>query len=349
MTISPFDHPLLTALLGDEDASVHFSAAAELAAMLDFERALAEVEAGLGVIPADAGNAIVTTIERFSPDTAALRKAAAQDGLVVPELVRQLRDAVGEPHARFVHFGATSQDVVDTGLVLRLKPILAILEDRLVGLAEGLAGLEGRFGSVRLIAVTRMQPAVPISVAARIGNWRKPLERHLVRLRGRRPDLLAVQLGGAAGTLDVLEAAGPTVRAALAARLGLADTPQWHSQRDAIADFASSLSLITASLGKLGQDVALMALGGTIALADGGRSSAMPHKQNPVKAEVLEALARFNAAQVAAMHEAAIHPVERSGSAWMLEWLVLPSMVVATAAALRQAGDMVGAIERMGA
>ena len=110
-----------------------------------------------------------------------------------------------------------------------------------------------------------------------------------------------------------------------------------------IAEFAGWLSLVTASLGKLGQDIALAALtGGTVKLAGGGGSSAMPHKQNPVKAEILEALARFNAAQVAAMHQAAIHPLERSGAAWTLEWLVLPQMIVATAAALRLAAALVG-------
>ncbi len=162
-------------------------------------------------------------------------------------------------------------------------------------------------------------------------------------------ELLVVQFGGAAGTLDALGENGPAVRAALADKLGLADAPQWHSQRDTIADFASWLSLVTASLGKFGQDVALMALDGSaIRLSGGGGSSAMPHKQNPVKAEVLETLARFNAVQVGAMHQAAIHPLERSGAAWTLEWLVLPQMVVAAAAALRLAGDLIGDIETLG-
>jgi 3-carboxy-cis,cis-muconate cycloisomerase len=348
MTVSPFDHPLLAGLLGDGEVAAWFSVAAELDAMLAFERALASVEAELGVIPTAAGAAIAAAVDGFAPDTAALRTAAARDGVIVPELVRQIRDGVGEPHARHAHFGATSQDVIDTALMLRLKSILAIFEARLDAIIAGFADLERRFGSGQMTAVTRMQPAIPIRVASRIETWRLPLERHLKRLSEQSPRLLAVQFGGAAGTLDAFGEAGPAVRASLASRLGLADAPQWHSQRDGIAEFSSWLSLVTASLGKFGQDVALMALDGSaIKLSGGGGSSAMPHKQNPVKAEALETLARFNATQIGAMHQAAIHPLERSGAAWTLEWLVLPQMVVATGAALRLAGELIGDIEAL--
>ena len=158
-----------------------------------------------------------------------------------------------------------------------------------------------------------------------------------------------VQFGGAAGTLEKLGDKGPAVRAALAAKLGLGDAPQWHSQRDALAEFAGWLSLVTGSLGKFGQDIALMAQAGTeIELSGGGGSSAMPHKQNPVKAEVLVALARFNATQLSGMHQALVHEQERSGAAWTLEWLLLPQMAVATAAALRLAAELAGQIESLG-
>ncbi|TIV46791.1 MAG: 3-carboxy-cis,cis-muconate cycloisomerase, partial [Mesorhizobium sp.] len=141
----------------------------------------------------------------------------------------------------------------------------------------------------------------------------------------------------------------PAVRAALAAKLGLADAPQWHSQRDALAEFAGWLSLVAGSLGKFGQDIALMAQGESdIKLAGAGGSSAMPHKQNPVKAEALVALARFSATQLSGVHQALVHEQERSGAAWTLEWLILPQMVVATAAALRLAAELAGRIESIG-
>ena len=148
-----------------------------------------------------------------------------------------------------------------------------------------------------------------------------------------------MQFGGAAGTLEKLGDKGRAVRAALAAALGLGDAPQWQSQRDRIAELGGWLATITGALGKLGQDVALMAqAGGEIALAGGGSSSAMPHKANPVGAEVLVALARFNAAQLGGLHQAMVHEQERSGAAWTLEWLLLPPMLIATGGTGRGAG-----------
>jgi len=349
MTVSPFDHPLLSGLLGDEEAARLFSVEAEITAMLDFERALAQAQAENGVIAGDAEAAIQSALASLRPDTAKLRAGVAKDGVVVPELVRQIKAAVGEPHNAFVHFGATSQDVIDTALVLRLRQAIdhigLLLSENIVRLT----GLEQEFGGRGLTAMTRMQPAIPIKVADRIAAWRAPLEQHQLRLKERSARLLVVQFGGAAGTLDQLGDKAEAVRAALAARLGLDDAPQWHSQRDALADFAGLLSLVTGSLGKFGQDIALMAQAGIdIELSGGGGSSAMPHKQNPVKAEALVALARFNATQLSGMHQALVHEQERSGAAWTLEWLLLPQMVVATAAALRLAAELARQIESLG-
>ncbi|TKB18158.1 MAG: 3-carboxy-cis,cis-muconate cycloisomerase [Mesorhizobium sp.] len=349
MTVSPFDHPLLSGLLGDEEAARHFSVEADIAAMLGFERALAEAEAECGVIPHEAEAAIVKALASFRPDTAKLRAGVTKDGVVVPELVRQLRAAVGEPHGEFVHLGATSQDVIDTSLMLRLRQAVEHIGLLLSENIVRLAGLEEEFGGRALMAVTRMQPAVPITVADRTASWRAPLERHQQRLKEQSGRLLVVQFGGAAGTLDKLGGKAAAVRAELASRLGLGDAPQWHSQRDAFAELAGWLSLVTGSLGKFGQDIALMAQAGTdIKLFGGGGSSAMPHKQNPVKAEALAALARFNATQLSGVHQALVHEQERSGAAWTLEWLILPQMVVATAAALRLAAELAGRIESLG-
>ncbi|MBZ9884068.1 3-carboxy-cis,cis-muconate cycloisomerase [Mesorhizobium sp. CA10] len=349
MTVSPFDHPLLSGLLGDEEAARHFSVEADIAAMLSFERALAEAEAECGAISRDAATAISKALATFRPDTAKLRAGVAADGVVVPELMRQIKAAVGVPHDAFVHFGATSQDVIDTSLVLRLSGAVEHVGLLLSENVVRLAGLEQDFKGRAMMAVTRMQPAIPIVVTDRIAAWRAPLQRHQERLKELSGRLLVVQFGGAAGTLEKLGDKAAAVRAALAAKLGLADAPQWHNQRDALAEFAGWLSLVTGSLGKFGKDVALMAQAGTdIKLSGGGGSSTMPHKQNPVKAEALVALARFNAVQLSGMHQALVHEQERSGSAWTLEWLILPQMVVATAAALRLAAELAGQIESLG-
>ncbi len=347
--ISAFDHPFLSSLLGDDEMAVLLGAQSEIAAMIGFEAALAEIEAENGVIPHETGAAIASALATFQPDVAALRAGTARDGVVVPELVRQIRQAVGEPHSRHVHFGATSQDVVDTALVLRIRPCLDLLEQRLAGIATAFDDLAQRFGDRPLTAYTRMQPAIPIRAADRIDNWRAPILRHLDRLEHVRQSIGVIQFGGAAGTLDAFGDNGPALRAALARRLGLADQPQWHSQRDRIAELANWLSLVTGSLGKFGQDVALMALaGGEIKLTGGGASSAMPHKQNPVDAETLVALARFNATLVSGIHHAVIHKQERSGSAWTLEWMILPQLIMTTGASTRLAAGLIARIHGLG-
>ncbi|CAN7660198.1 MULTISPECIES: 3-carboxy-cis,cis-muconate cycloisomerase [unclassified Ensifer] len=349
MTYSAFDHPYLSGLLGDEAVAAEFSTAADIHAMLSFEAALARAEAIHGVIPESAADRITEACRGFSPDVAALRRAMAVDGVVVPELVRQLRAAVGGEAAAHVHFGATSQDVIDTSLMLRMKAVAELFGTRLGDVVSVLEECDDRWGERMLMGRTRMQAAIPITVSDRLRTWIEPLLDHKDRLQAMDRDLFAVQFGGAAGTLDKLNDKADDVRATLAEELALADFPQWHSQRSEIADFANALSLVTGSLGKFGQDVALMAQqGDEIELAGGGGSSAMPHKQNPVAAEVLVALARFNATQLSGIHHALVHEQERSGAAWTLEWLIMPQMAGATAAALRLAAELAGNIRRLG-
>ena len=351
MTVSPFDHPHLSALVGDADAAAAFSAEAELRAMLDFEAALARAEAAEGVIPNEAAEAIEAMCAGLAPDTALLSAAARRDGVVVPELVRMLRAAVGEPHGAHVHLGATSQDVVDTALMLRLGPLLEDLDRRLATAAGAVAALCRAHGDRPLIGRTRMRRAVPMTLATRLDGWGGPLGSHRGRLADLRPRLLRLQFGGAVGTRDALGDKGPAVAVWLAAELGLGPAdPVWHATRDGIAELASWLSLVSGGLGKIGQDVALMAQDeiGEVRLKSGGGSSAMPHKVNPVAAEALVALARFNAGMLGTMHQALVHEQERSGAAWTLEWMCLPQMATATAAGLRLAGELLGALDVSG-
>lgn len=349
MSVSAFEHPFLSGLLGDEEAGALFEAGAEIRAMLSFEKALASAEAATGFIPGAAAEAIVEACDTFTPDMEALRAGTARDGVVVPELIRQLRVAVGKPHADAVHLGSTSQDVIDTGLVLRLRDVISLVERRIEDVEGALTDLEGRFGGKPLMARTRMQAAMPVTVVDRLRSWREPLERHLMRLKQLQARLLVAQFGGPVGTLEKFGARGAEVRARVAEALGLNDGPQWQSQRDAVAEFAGFLALVTGTLGKMGQDVALMAQNeiAEISLSGGGGSSAMAHKQNPVMAETLVALSRFNATLVSGPAHAMIHEQERSGAAWTLEWLTLPQMVMATAAALRIAKAMLASVERI--
>jgi 3-carboxy-cis,cis-muconate cycloisomerase len=336
MSVSVFDHPWLSPLLGDAETARHFTPEAELRAMLAFEVALAKAEAAHGVIPAEAAAAIARAAETYKPDMAALAGATARDGMVVPDWIDQLRRSVGALHGAHLHFGSTSQDVLDTSLVLRLKPAVEILDARLAKLDERLAEMSRKHGGQALMAHTRMQQALPITWADKIAAWRAPLLRHRQRLAELQPRLLVLQFGGPVGTLEKLSDKGPAVAATLAQELGLAPTDCWHTARDNLAEFASWLSLVAGSLGKIGQDVALLAQNeiAAVTVTGGGKSSAMHHKANPVLAEILVTLARYNAAQLSGMHLALVHEYERSGAAWTLEWMVLPPMAVATGAAL---------------
>ena len=329
--------PLLSALVGDPETEAQFTDEADLAAMLRVESALAEAEAEAGLIPAEHAARIARACSEFEPDRAALATGLARDGVVVPDLLRQLRAAVGAPFAESLHRGATSQDVIDTSLVLRLVPVLGLFHARLAGLDASLRTLSARDGTASLMAQTRMQQALPFTVADKIETWRAPLARHRVRLAELRPRLLQLQLGGPVGTRTEFGPKADGIAARMARRLGLGDALPWHSQRDAIVEFGSWLALVAGSLGKMGQDVALMAQNevGSARLSGGGTSSAMAHKQNPVQAELLVALARFNAGLGGILNGALVHENERSGAAWTLEWLVLPRMTIATGAALR--------------
>lgn len=351
MTVAPFDHPHLSGLLGDADTATAFSAEAEIEAMLRFEGALARAQSTEGVIPKEAGEAIASALPAIRLDHAALRAATARDGVIVPELVRQLRAGLGEPLGRHLHFGATSQDVVDTGLALRLRGVLATLESRLDDLAAALETLEARFGAVTVNAHTRMQVAIAVPASRKIAAWRDPLLRHRERLGPVRASVCVLSYGGAAGTLDALGGKADAVSRRLAGFLDLAHAGRArHSERDGVVALAAWLAALCGSLGKMGQDVALAAQSelGEIRLAAGGGSSAMPHKINPVAAETLVALARFNATLISGMHQALVHENERSGAAWTLEWMLLPQMAVASAAALRTACALVPEIRFVG-
>lgn len=351
MSVSVFDHPVLNSLFGEKNIAALFAARAEIDEMVRVESALAQAQVTTGIIDPEAGEAIINRLTYFSPDIPALEKATARDGVAVPELVKQLRDHVGVPHAQDLHFGATSQDIIDTALILRLKKITAMLDDYLVALIAGLETLKADYGDKKLMGRTRMQAALPITVADRITPWLTPLTTHRQRLAELLPRLFNVQYGGAVGTLHALGEDGPKTVAELAKILDLgAPEKAGHTMRDSLIELASWAALVTGTLGKMGQDITLMAQTGIgeISLSGSGTSSAMPHKQNPVKAEMLVTLARFNAVQVSGMHHAAIHEQERSGSAWALEWMILPPMLVATGGALETAIGLVRSITDIG-
>ncbi len=341
----------LNDLLLDPDVAALIGTEADLKAMLAFEVALGEAAAKNGFIRQDHARDLAEKATAFKPDRLSLQTATLKDGVVIPDYVRQLREHVGGEASKSVHFGATSQDVIDTALALKLRDVFDLFEARLTAVAALLEGLIGNFGSIEIPGRTRMQSAIAITAADRIRVWLAGVAQALSGLDAVRRENLILSLAGAAGTAEKYGDRISAVRDDLASALGL-EVPAYvpHAARSRIADLGNWLSRVTGALGKIGQDVALMAQNemGEIALSGGGASSAMPHKQNPVRAEVLVSLARFNATQVSALHQSLVHEQERSGAAWTLEWIVLPQMLNATGVSLQHARNLLSGVKRIG-
>lgn len=334
---------MLLPLLVDAELDAVMGDAACAAAMVHVERALALVQGRLGVIEAADAQRIAAALRGFVPDPDGLRQGTAAAGVPVPALVARLRKAVGGDAGDRVHWGATSQDILDTATVLQLRGALRILAGRLDAAIEALAALAAKHRDTPVMARTRYQQAIPTTFGLKVAGWLAPLLRHRRRLAELRPRLLVVQFGGAAGNLAALGGRGVAVMEGLALELDLGCPPMpWHSQRDGFAEFGGWLALLTGSLGKLGQDVLLLAQNevGEVREAEGGGSSTMPQKSNPVRAEALVTLARANAGRLADLHQAMLHAHERDGAAWALEWAVLPGMVTAAGSALAHAGEL---------
>lgn len=343
-----FGHPWLSGLYGDDQIAAIWSPDAQLAHMLRFESVWSDALGATGLAEPAMAAAAAKSISAAQIDIADLQIGSGRDGLPVPALVKQLKTIAGE-NAAAVHKGATSQDVIDTALSLTIQANSAALDTGLITLSAALNHLSSTFGDGPLMGRTRMQAALPITVADRIAPWLLPLDDHRTRLTQMCPRLEVVQIGGAAGDRAALGDAADAVAAHVANALGLHNPPRaWHTMRDGIAEYAGLLSLISGTLGKMGQDICLMAQGGEIAISGGGGSSAMPHKQNPILAELLVTLARFNAVQLSGMHQALIHEQERSGAAWSLEHMILPQMAMATGRGLTAATTLIGRIERVG-
>lgn len=331
---SLFGHPEITSLVSDERF---------IAEMLVFEAALAKVEGALGIIPSEAAEHIMAAAAVFKPDTARLEHGVDLGGVPTIALIKQLREQVGGESASYVHWGATSQDVMDTALALQLRAIITLLEDKLKGLIRRLAAMAAAHRHSLMPGRTHSQHALPITFGLKVAGWLSPLLRHHERLQELKPRLLVLQLGGAAGTLASLGNEGLRVQAALAQELGLGlPLSTWHTQRDTLAELAGWLSLVTGGLAKMAQDLILMAQSEVDEIRETddparGGSSTMPQKRNPIISEVIIAIARSNAAHLSTLHQALIQEHERATGGWQMEWLALPQMLILTGAALEKA------------
>lgn len=345
------EHRWAAGLYSDPKIAELFSDAPLFASFSRFEQALIKGLAKAGLVAAADAEGLARQIGDFAPDGAAIAEAGIRDGVPVPEYVRQLRAHVGGPAKPMLHHGATSQDLMDTATIEALLSVNVILAERLDALLQQLDELSTRCGKNELQAITRMQPAVMFHPSDRIATWRQPLSALRERLSALREQTGILQFGGAVGDLQALGDNAETVARSIASELGLSwPGHSWHSARSPVVAQANWMSELTGTLGKIGQDVALMALRGAddIRISGGGSSSAMPHKQNPVTAERLVTMARFNATLISGMHQAQIHELERSGAAWMLEWMILPQICETTGTSLSAALALIQSIEHMG-
>ncbi|HEX2440083.1 MAG TPA: lyase family protein [Methylomirabilota bacterium] len=314
-----------------------------VAAMLEFERALADAEAGAGVIPAEAARVIgrVCAELRLAPE--ALADEARRSGSLAVPLVKALTDHVARADAgaaAFVHYGSTSQDVLDTALVLCLEPCLTDAERVLAAAVTGLTAHARRHAGAVMLGRTLLQPATPITAGLKIARWAVALHRCRLRLGETRDRALCIQLGGAVGTLEALGGARAAVRRGLAKRLGLAEAREWHTQRDELLRLMAELAIVTTTIGKIAGDVALLAQAEVGEMLEAapvkgvGSSSAMPHKRNPVAClQALTAAARVPGL-MATLLAGAAGEHERALGGWQAELVTIPELLDAAGGAL---------------
>jgi 3-carboxy-cis,cis-muconate cycloisomerase len=322
--------------------------------MLDFEAALARAEAAAGIIPASAADAIGGACKAGSFDLAGLAEAATRSGNLAIPLVNALTAGVARTDAdaaRYVHWGATSQDVIDTAAMLTLRAAIDALLSDLDRAIVGFAGQARRHRNTAVVARTWLQHALPMPFGLKLAEYAAALHRSRLRLKRLRRETLALQFGGAAGTLAALGDKGWLVAERLARELALPlpDAP-WHSHRDRIAEAASVLAILTGTCGKIARDVSLM-MQTDVAEAfepsgEGrGGSSTMPHKRNPVAAATALAAATMAPNLAATIFAAQVGDHERSAGPWHAEWPTLPMLQLVTSGALAAIVDIAEGLE----
>jgi 3-carboxy-cis,cis-muconate cycloisomerase len=346
--------PLLAPMLSSAAMRAVCDDMASLHNMLDFEAALARAEAAAGVIPASAADPITSACRAESFDITALAEAAIKAGNLAIPLVKALTANVARSDAaaaRYVHWGATSQDVIDTAAMLGLRAGMDALLADINRAIAGFAGLARQHRHTPVVARTWLQHALPMPFGLKLAEYAAALHRSKLRLQRLRSEALALQFGGAAGTLAALGDKGLAVAEKLAEelKLPLPDAP-WHTHRDRIAEAASVLAIITGSCGKIARDVSLMMqtdVGEAFEPSGEGRggSSTMPHKRNPVAAASALAAATMAPNLAATIFAAQVQDHERSAGPWHAEWPTLPTLLLVTSGALAAIVDIAEGLE----
>lgn len=331
-----FGTPEMRGIFSDEKAVAHAVAV---------EVALARVQGRLGIIPAEAAREIEERADASQIDFAELKRETDLVGYPIVGLVHQLARQCGDA-GRYLHWGATTQDIMDTVVVLQIREAMGLIGTDLARIDEALSVLAEKHRLTVMAARTHLQHALPTTFGFKAAVWLSMIRRARQRLRQLWPRVLVVQFSGAAGTLASLGDRGLEVQEALAAELRLATPPiTWHAARDSLAEVVSFLALTTASLAKIATDVALL-MQTEVAeafepFAPGrGSSSTMPQKRNPISCELIIAAAKAVRQNAGLMLDGVVADHERATGPWQAEWIALPQSFLATAAALRQSEMM---------
>jgi 3-carboxy-cis,cis-muconate cycloisomerase len=328
-----------------------FSTEAHVRGMLAFEAALARAEALAGLIPLDAGDVIAGSCRVELFDVAEVYHEAKIAGTPAIPLVRMLIAHIEGDAKKFVHWGATSQDVIDTAMMLQARDGIGLLVQGMLDICEECARLAEQYRETVMAGRTLLQQAVPITFGLKAARWLSMIVRQVYELRERRKHSLVVQLGGAAGTLAALGERGTQVMDFMADELGLpAPEMPWHSERDRIAEIAGTLGIIAGAMAKVASDVALLAQTEVGEISEGpgagkGGSSAMPQKRNPVDATFAIAAARMALGEVPIMLSGMIQEHERGVGGWQAEWEALPNLFRYTSGAVEHVREMVGGLD----
>jgi 3-carboxy-cis,cis-muconate cycloisomerase len=326
-----------------------FEDSALLARYTEVEVALARAQGRLGVIPAQAAKDIAAKCDSTKLDLERLKKETETVGYPILPLVRQLAAQCGEA-GKYLHWGATTQDIMDSAVVLQVRDALALVEKDLAELQSILAKQAKKYRDTPMAGRTHLQQALPVTFGYKLAIWLAMVDRHAERLQQLKPRVLVGQFAGAAGTLASLGEQGMAVQKAFCEELKLAQpAATWHAARDGLAEAVNFLGLVTGSLGKMAFDVMLMASTEVGEAAEPfvhgrGGSSTMPQKRNPISSELILAAAKAVRQHAGLMLDAMVQDYERATGPWHAEWIALPEAFILTGGALHQAKFMLGGL-----
>ncbi|KAI0191861.1 adenylosuccinate lyase [Astrocystis sublimbata] len=354
MAVSALDSRIFRNLFGTQEIRTAFTDEAYISRLIEVEAALARAESKVGVISEEAGGIITTSLNGITLDYDLLAAQTDIVGYPVLPLVEQLVKGVPQEMAKYIHWGATTQDIMDTASILQLRSGLNIVKRELENLISTLQSLSTRYRDTPMAGRTHLQHALPVTFGYKCAVYLSSIIRHLERLSEIEKRCLLVQFGGAAGTLASLgsgsDDTGIKVRSALAEELSLRDPPiTWHATRDTIAEVLNFLALIGGSLGKMAYDIIVMSSNefGEVSepfVPHRGASFTMPQKRNPISSEVVLAASKLLRANASLGLDAMVVDFERASGPWHLEWVAVPEAFVLAVGALHQMNFAMGGL-----